>query len=116
MDKVVKYRQYIQEVLTEFARPRRLGEEKADEFETQLIFDTTNDHYQVLFVGWEEYKRTFGAPIHIDIKDGKIWVQQNMTDYDFIEDLLEKGVPKEDIVLAFHPPYKRPYTGFGIGA
>lgn len=115
MDKLDKYRQIIQDVLTEFARPQRLGEEKADEFETQLIFDTKNDHYQVLFVGWEGFKRTFGSPIHIDIKNDKIWIQQNSTDYDFISDLIEKGIPKEDIVLAFHPPYKRPYTGFGVG-
>ncbi|HFA48964.1 MAG TPA: XisI protein, partial [Bacteroidetes bacterium] len=26
--------------------------------------------------------------------------------------LMEKGVPKEDIVLAFQSPFKRPYTGF----
>ena len=114
MDKINRYRSYVQEILTEFARPRRLGEEKNDEFETQLIFDTVRDHYQVLFIGWEDFKRTFGSSIHIDIKDGKIWVQQNMTDYDFIEDLLEKGVPKEDIVLAFHPPYKRAYSGFAV--
>ncbi len=24
------------------------------------------------------------------------------------------GVGKEDIVLAFHAPYKRPYTGFAV--
>ena len=29
------------------------------------------------------------------------------------DELAELGVPKEDIVLAYHPPYKRPYTGFG---
>jgi XisI protein len=114
MDKLNNYRQYIQEVLTEFARPRRLGEENADEFETQLIFDTKNDHYQVLFVGWEKYKRTFGSPIHIDIKNDKVWIQQNLTDYDFIGDLIEKGIPKEDIVLAFHAPYKRKYTDFAV--
>ncbi len=112
MDKIAKYRQYIQEVLTEFARPRRLGESSAEEFETQMIFDTINDHYQVLFVGWEGFKRTFGAPIHIDIKNGKLWIQQNMTDYDFIGELIDKGIPKEDIVLAFHAPYKRKYTDF----
>ncbi len=114
MDNLDKYRQIIQEVLTEFARPRRLGEEKADEFETQVIFDTKNDHYQVLFIGWEGYKRTFGSPIHIDIKNGKLWIQQNLTDYDFIGELIEKGIPKKDIVLAFHAPYKRKYTGFAV--
>jgi len=36
MDKLTKYRQYIQELLTEYARYDRLEEE----IETQLIFDT----------------------------------------------------------------------------
>jgi len=115
MDKLEKYRQIIQEVLTEYASRKLLNEEKADEFVRQTVFDTKNDHFQVMNVGWEEFDRTFSIPIHIDIKNGQVWVQQNMTDYDFIEDLLEKGIPKEDIILAFHPPYKRPYTGFGVG-
>jgi len=24
------------------------------------------------------------------------------------------GVPKEDIILGLHPPYKRPYTDYGV--
>jgi hypothetical protein len=24
------------------------------------------------------------------------------------------GIPKHDIVLGIHPPYKRPYTGYGV--
>lgn len=115
MDKLDKYRQIIQEVLTEYSSHKFLNEDKADEFERQVIFDTKNDHYQVANIGWEKFDRTFSTPIHIDIKNEKVWVQQNMTDYDFIGDLIEKGIPKEDIVLAFHPPYKRPYTGFGVG-
>lgn len=115
MDRVALYRKIIEEVLTEYASHKFLNQDKADEFERQTIFDEKNDHYQVLNVGWEGYERTFGSPIHIDIKNGKVWIQQNLTDYDFISDLIEKGIPKKDIVLAFHPPYKRPYTGFGVG-
>jgi hypothetical protein len=29
--------------------------------------------------------------------------------------LVEMGVPKEDIVLAFHEPAVRQFTGFGTG-
>ena len=112
MEEVEKYRRFVQEVLSDIAKIKDV----LPEIETQLIFDTKRDHYQIVRIGWRDLDRTYGVPIHIDIKDGKIWIQQNMTDYDFIEDLLEKGIPKEDIVLAFHPPYKRPYTGFGVGA
>lgn len=110
MDNVTKYQEIVQEVLTEIGSIKGLF----PEIETQLVFDTTRNHYQIVRVGWRDLRRTYGVPIHIDIKDGKIWIQHNGTDYDFIEDLIEKGVPKEDIVLAFHPPYKRPYTGFAV--
>jgi hypothetical protein len=112
MDKVARYRQIIQEVLTAYGNLKLAGTENAEEFETQLIFDTTHDHYQLLHVGWKRYDRTFSCPIHIDIKGDKVWIQQNLTDYDFIADLIEKGIPKADIVLGFQAPYKRPYTEF----
>lgn len=114
MDKLEKYRQIIKEVLTEYASHKFVNQDKAEEFERQTIFDENNDHYQVLNVGWEKYERTFASPIHIDIKNGKLWIQQNLTDYDFIGELIERGIPKKDIVLAFHAPYKRKYTGFAV--
>jgi hypothetical protein len=52
--------------------------------------------------------------IHFDIKDGKIWLQQNLTDQNPAEELVEMGVPREDIVLGLQPPYKRPYTDYGV--
>ncbi|HEX6384245.1 MAG TPA: element excision factor XisI family protein, partial [Anaerolineae bacterium] len=33
---------------------------------------------------------------------------------DIANELVKSGVPKEDIVLAFHAPYKREYTGFAV--
>ncbi len=48
--------------------------------------------------------------IHFDIKDGKIWLQQNATDLNTAEDLIEMGVTREDIVLGLQPPFKRPFT------
>ncbi|MCE7982641.1 MAG: hypothetical protein DYG89_15765 [Caldilinea sp. CFX5] len=29
-------------------------------------------------------------------------------------ELVERGVPREDVVLAFHPPAMRPYTEFAV--
>jgi hypothetical protein len=57
---------------------------------------------------------TPSAVLHFDIKDGKIWLQHNATDTDVGQELIEMGVAKEDIVLGLHPPYKRPYTGYGV--
>ncbi len=51
---------------------------------------------------------------YIDLKGEKIWVQQDWTDSIIVDKLMELGAAKEDIVLAFHAPYKRPYTGFTV--
>jgi XisI protein len=48
-------------------------------------------------------------------KDGQIWIQHDTTESGVANDFVAQGVPKADIVLAFHAPYKRPYTGFGVG-
>ena len=56
----------------------------------------------------------YGCVLHFDIKNGKIWIQQNGTEIDIAEELLHLGVARDDIVLGLHSPYKRPYTGFAI--
>lgn len=109
MDKIIQYRKYVQTLLTQYAA----GDVSNDEVEVQLIFDTERDHYQWMNVGWEQFNRVYRCIIHLDIKDGKIWLQQNLTDQNPAEELVEMGVPREDIVLGLQPPYKRPYTEYG---
>jgi len=36
------------------------------------------------------------------------------TETDLAQELVNMGVPKEDIVFGLQPPYKRPYTGYGV--
>jgi XisI protein len=47
-------------------------------------------------------------------KDGKVWVQHNMTEMQIAQALMAMGVAKEDIVLGFQAEYMREYTGFGV--
>ncbi|HEY9705785.1 MAG TPA: element excision factor XisI family protein [Allocoleopsis sp.] len=47
MEKIELYRTYIQNLLTEYAK----DSPSDDELETQLIFDTQRDHYQVVYSG-----------------------------------------------------------------
>lgn len=110
MERIKNYRRIVKEVLEEYAQ----NKSAFPEIETQLIFDTTRDHYQVVKVGWHELDRTYGCSVHIDIKNQKIWIQHNATEIDFAQKLVEKGVPKENIVLGLHPAYKRQYTGFAV--
>ena len=106
-----EYRECIIRLLEEYNRPRLINEG----VECQLIIDTKHDHYQLVNVGWSRNRRrVYFCSIHIDIKDGKVWLQNNQTDILVAEDLVEYGIPKEDIVLGFHPPYVREHTGFAV--
>ena len=42
----------------------------------------------------------------------EILYQHDGTEEGIANRLVTLGVPKDHIVLAFHAPYKRPYTGF----
>ncbi len=110
MGKIELYQNYIQQLLTEYANRGSTDEE----VETQTIFDTERNHYQLVYAGWKNRRRKYGCVLHIDIKNGKIWIQYNGTENDVADELVQLGVPKEDIVLAFHEPLIRQYTGFAV--
>ncbi|MBD2653638.1 XisI protein [Synechocystis sp. FACHB-383] len=110
MDKLVLYRQSIQQLLSGY-----VGDEKQNTYyECQLIFDEKNDHYLWLDLGWNGSQRIYFTIIHFDIKDGKIWLQHNATDLNPAEDLVAMGVERQNIVLGLQAPHKRPYTDYGV--
>lgn len=111
MDKVTRYRQEIRRLLQEYgAYTPSYGE-----VEVEAIIDPVNDHYQLVTVGWNGSRRIYGCTLHVDIKHDKIWIQHDVTEEGLATRLVEAGVPKEDIVLAFHSPYKRRFTEFATG-
>lgn len=65
-----------------------------------MIIDKENHHYQLVNVGWNNDRRIRGCVLHIDIKDGKIWIQHDGTETGIANELIELGVLKDDIVLA----------------
>lgn len=110
MANLTKYRQLVQEILTEHSQYKALNEE----VEAQLIFDSERDRYQLVHVGWSNKRRVYGCVVHIDIKNGKIRIQHDGKGGVALE-LEERGVPKYDIVLAFQSPFKRQFTEYAVG-
>jgi len=110
MDKLTHYRSCIQTLLEKHSQSKPQNED----IENELFFDSTRDRYQLMRVGWKGLERIYYTVLHFDIKDGKVWLQHNATDVDVGQELVDMGVPKEDIVLGLHPPYKRPYTDYGV--
>jgi XisI protein len=111
--KVEKYRQIIIALLKEYANTPVLSLPNV-EVEDQLMLDTERDHYQIVTVGWENGARVYYPIFHLDIKKDKIWIQEDASDTDLVDELENRGVAKNDIVLAFHSPTNRPYTGFAV--
>jgi hypothetical protein len=108
MDRLDQYRDTIERVMTEYAEiPYRFGEVDAE-----TVFDRRCDRYLLMLVGWENGKRVHGCLAHMDIINGKIWIQRDGTEEGMAVDLVRAGIPKHDIVLAFHPPHRRPHTEY----
>ncbi|MBE7385153.1 MAG: XisI protein [Leptolyngbya sp. SIO1E4] len=105
------YRQLIQALLEDYSSV----DFNNPDLETETVFDTQRDHYQVVHVGWSNKRRVYGCVLHLDIKDGKIWIQHDGTEGGIALELVKQGVPKHDIVLGFHSPFKRQFTEFAVG-
>ncbi|MEH2289140.1 XisI protein [Nostoc sp.] len=111
MANLEKYRKHIKQLLIVYSQY-----EKSDsQVEAQTIFDIEHDHYQLVYVGWKNKRRVYGCVLHLDIKNEKIWIQHNGTEANIGDELVALGVPKQDIVLGFHSPYKRQFTDFAVG-
>ena len=110
MDKLLTYRAHIQTLLQRYLTHRP----SYGDIEMQFIEDTKHDHYQIFSVGWDKQRRIHGCTLHLDIKQGKIWIQHNSTEDNIAEELVALGVPKDDIVLGLHAPARRQYTGYAI--
>jgi hypothetical protein len=110
MDTVTVYRQIIERILMEYAKiPYAHGD-----IQVQAIFDREADHYLLMLVGHEGIRRIHGCLVHVDICNGKIWIQRDGTEQGVARDLVEAGVPKDHIVLAFRSPEMRQGTGFSV--
>ena len=108
MEELEHYRDCIRRVIEEYAQFKPAY----GDVEVEVIFDESSDHYELVHSGWQGPHRIHGSVIHIDIRDGKIWIQYDGTEGGVANDLVAAGIPHDRIVLAFKPPYIRPHTGF----
>ncbi|NJN31630.1 MAG: XisI protein [Synechococcales cyanobacterium RM1_1_8] len=111
MAELNQYRQFIQSLLSRYA----VDSGSKNSPETQLVFDTERDHYQVMHVGWRGDRWVHSCTVHLDIKEEKIWIQWNGTEDDLAQELVDLGVPKSSIVIGFHAPSMRKYTDYAAG-
>jgi hypothetical protein len=110
MDTLNYYRDAIERILREHASiPYKYGQ-----IEQQVIIDADRNHFLLMNAGWDDVQRIHGCVVHVQIIDSKIWIQRDGIESGITEELVTAGVPKDKIVLAFHPPEVRQYTGYAI--
>jgi hypothetical protein len=67
-------------------------------------------YYLLMTIGGYDDKRVPGCLVHLDLINGKVWVQRDGTKYGVTRELEQAGIPKSDIVLGFQVPEVRPYN------
>ena len=110
MEKVKHYQQIIKKVIEDYIATDK---PRADE-EVYLVADDVNMHYLLYHNAWRHDSRDYGCVLHVRLKNEKVYVEYDGTDVGFADISAEQGIPKKDIVLAFHAPTKRPYTDFAV--
>ena len=108
--KLKKYENAILAILNEHAKIKYANVLGGN----QLIADKENRRYQVVTIGWEGSHFIHDCPLHFDIINGEIWVQQNMTEWEVGTMLEAHGVPKHDIVAGFGTPELRQYGEYAV--
>lgn len=110
MDKLEKYRGLIRQILTEYVEFS--GSDKSTE--TVPVFDSEHDRYLLMEIGRENGKRIHFCLVNLEIKNDKIWIHYDGTEANFGQQLIDKGVPKTDIVPAFMSPEMRKFTEYAV--
>lgn len=110
MDKVSRYRQILQQMISHYAEhPPSHGE-----VETVPIYDLHQDAYLLLDVGWDQTGRVYSVVLHLSLREAKVWVERDGLESGIAQELLAAGIPQEDIVLAFYRPERRAMIDFTV--
>ncbi len=99
MDSLIDYRQLVENTLNKLTEiPYAHG---YIHFET--IFDNESDRYLLMVLGRKNKKRIHGCIAHIDIIDGKLWIQRDGTEQGLANEFINVGIPKKS--YRFGLPY-----------
>ena len=112
MDKLTEYPKLVKRILTEYVELS--NRHPNPDIESFLIVDETKAHYIWMNLGWQNGERVNGMTVYVRIRDDKVWIEEDWTEDGIATDLVRAGVPKEDILLAFHEPKMRQYTDFAV--
>lgn len=111
MDKLKQYKKILKEVFTcQTADPFS----NAPTLEQQLIINKEESQFIVMVIGWMEEEYKHFSLLHVQLKDGKVWLHQNNTDEDIGAILEKKGIPKSEMVVGFLTSFERELSDYAV--
>lgn len=110
MDHLNRHRQVIQQLIARHAQYKP----SHGCIETVPMCDPTSDNYLLMDIGWDNTGRVHAVVFHLRLRDGKIWIEWDGTEYGIAQELVDAGIPKTEIVLAFYRPERRALTEFAV--
>ncbi|MFO7031846.1 XisI protein [Limnospira fusiformis CCALA 023] len=97
MDTITHDREIVKQVICEYAQLRPShGEIRLD-----TVFDEKQEHYALMQVGWDRGRRVRGNLIYIVLREGKVVIEYDGMEAGITQDLMEKGIPEDRIILGF---------------
>lgn len=108
MDRLNYYRQIIETTLTGLTHIRYAN----PNVRNRAVFDRNSDNYLVMSEGWDNGYRVHHCLVHLELYNGKIWIQHDGLEDGIALALEQAGILKNDLVLGFQPPDVRPYTEY----
>lgn len=110
MEKLEKYKEILESLILQYAeyKPRNTSNEWLP------VCDNERGEYLLIKTGWDKNgeTKTSHTIFHFRLNNNKVYVEEDNTDADIVGQMLDAGIPKEDIVLAFYSPQKRKVTDF----
>jgi len=103
MDRMSQYHRTVQELVEAYAadwKPR-------DGTRIEAVTDAAHGHYQIVRSGWKDGRFFHACLVHLAIRGREVHLLKNDTEIEWERELIERGVPPSDIVLAFRPAAQR---------
>jgi hypothetical protein len=98
MDTILIYRNIIKQLILRYAQLKPShGNIRLDP-----VFDEANDRYALMQVGWDRQRRVRGNLIYLTIQNDRVFIEYDGTETGITDELVAAGIPRDNIVLAFH--------------
>ena len=95
----LKYREILQSIVNRHAKFQPAN----GNIQIHAVCDAENGDYMVVDSGWNEKgRRIYDVVIHFRLQGGKVSVERDNTDAEVVRELIEDGIAKDDITLAYN--------------